>query len=72
MCIACRKRELQSRLIRIQHTEGRMVPYSGRGRSMYLCHACSTENRQIKKISKRYRLDEAEFKAMLKELDRNG
>ncbi len=41
MCIACRERDLQKKLIRLQQDNNNIIPYSGKGRSFYLCTVCS-------------------------------
>jgi len=40
MCVACRKRENQHLLLRLQCHERTLLPYSGQGRSFYLCSEC--------------------------------
>lgn len=40
MCVVCRERFAQSMLLRLQCREGLLEPYSGMGRSFYLCLAC--------------------------------
>jgi len=72
MCIACRNRESQSALIRIQFEEHRVVPYRGTGRSSYLCRACSQDIKRIRKMAKRFRVEEAELVKLLKEYNTDG
>ncbi len=72
MCIACRTRDSQSALIRIQFEDGRALPYRGTGRSSYLCHACSQDGKRIRKIAKRFRIDERELLTLLKEYYTDG
>jgi len=75
MCIACRERELQKKLIRLQQNNNNIFPYTGQGRSFYLCEICSTDERKIKGLTKRFRLstdDSERFVKYLKELDKNG
>ncbi len=71
MCIACRKRESQKLLIRLQIKEKRLVPFSGSGRSIYICRYCSTDNAKITQLSKRFKTDKTALTVMLKELTRN-
>jgi len=47
MCIMCRKREYQSSLFRLQLIDGLIVPYSGSGRSFYLCSECISNPKKI-------------------------
>jgi len=75
MCIACRERELQSKLIRLQHGNHHIFPYTGQGRSFYLCTACSQNEKKIKGLIKRFKLsleESQQFVKYLKELNKNG
>ncbi len=49
MCIACRKREAQNSLLRLQCHEKRLESYSGVGRSFYLCHECLENEKKFAK-----------------------
>ncbi|WP_292656980.1 DUF448 domain-containing protein [Nitratifractor sp.] len=72
MCIACRNREPQHTLIRIQFEGGRVIPYRGQGRSSYICRACSQNTKRIKQLSKRFRIEEEAFVKLLKECYTDG
>ena len=75
MCIACRVRQLQKELIRLQQSRDNIFPYSGKGRSFYLCRICSQNEKKVKGLIKRFRLstdDSERFVKYLKELDKNG
>jgi len=75
MCIACRERDLQQKLIRLQQDINQVFPYTGKGRSFYLCAACGKNKKKIKGLIKRFRLsanDGERFVKYLKELDKNG
>jgi predicted RNA-binding protein YlxR (DUF448 family) len=75
MCIVCRERELQKKLIRLQQDNNNIFPYTGQGRSFYLCKICGTDEKKIKGLTKRFRLstdDSERFVKYLKELDKNG
>lgn len=52
MCINCRERTEQSNLFRFQCSNGKLVPYQNRGRSLYICRDCSKRDTTVKKISK--------------------
>jgi len=71
MCITCRRREFQNRLIRLQYIEKELIPYSGRGRSIYICRECSEDRKKIIQMSKRFRQDIEVLTVMLKELTTN-
>ena len=75
MCIACRERDLQKKLIRLQQDNNNIFSYTGQGRSLYLCTVCSKNEKKIKGLIKRFRLstDNSErFVKYLKELNKNG
>ena len=75
MCIACRERELQANLIRLQEDNHHIFPYRGYGRSFYLCHICRENEKKVKGLTKRFRLsteDSEQFVKYLKELDIHG
>jgi len=52
MCIACRNRFIQSELLRLQCKDGHLKPYSGAGRSFYICKGC-LDDKNRKAILKR-------------------
>ncbi len=75
MCIACRERKPQQKLLRLQEKNSNIFPYSGQGRSFYLCSGCRENEKKVKGLIKRFRLtseDSEQFVKYLKELDRNG
>jgi len=75
MCITCREREFQKKLFRLQEKNSNIFPYSGQGRSFYICHNCRENEKKIKGLIKRFRLssdDSEQFVKYLKELDKNG
>jgi predicted RNA-binding protein YlxR (DUF448 family) len=72
MCISCRRRDFQKSLIRFQIKSGRVYPFSGKGRSSYLCLECSKDKKRLKQLSKRFSLDIESFEKLLKELNING
>ena len=49
MCIACRERELQKKLIRLQQNDNTVFPYTGLGRSFYLCKVCLDDEKKLAK-----------------------
>lgn len=68
MCIACRSRHPQNTLIRLRHEGKDIVAFDGKGRSFYLCDICSTDEKKIKGLSKRFKQDEEKFAAIIKQL----
>lgn len=49
MCVACRGRFAQDSLLRLQVKDGKIVAFSGFGRSFYLCDSC-IESKNCEKI----------------------
>ena len=72
MCIACRARHPQNTMIRLKHEDSKIVAYNGEGRSFYLCESCSTNEKKVKGLVKRFKQDEEYFTKLLKELINNG
>ncbi len=72
MCIACRTRESQHDLIRLQLQEGDVVSFSGTGRSFYLCHSCAHDGKRIRGIARRLGVESDVLRTILKELITDG
>lgn len=75
MCISCRKREAQPKLLRLQEKNNTIFPYTGQGRSFYVCSDCYENEKKIKGLMKRFRLSQEngeQFVKYLKELNKNG
>jgi len=72
MCIACRSRHPQKSLIRLKQDGETVTAFDGRGRSFYLCDLCSTNEKKIKGLTKRFKQDEERLVKLLKELINNG
>jgi len=71
MCIACRKRERQQELIRLQKDQGNLIRYSGKGRSFYLCTKCIEGQHIAKIVAGREKLDIKSVEELIKELVNN-
>ncbi|RDU72779.1 DUF448 domain-containing protein [Helicobacter aurati] len=67
MCIACKNRLLQWKLIRFKAKESKLVPYNGSGRSFYICNECLTKPKTIHHI-KRYINNTNNIEEQLKEI----
>jgi len=65
MCIACRSRYPQNTLIRLKQEGNDVIAYNGYGRSFYLCDQCSKNDRKIKGLVKRFKLNEERFVKLL-------
>ncbi|KIM09112.1 MAG: hypothetical protein KU28_00260 [Sulfurovum sp. PC08-66] len=61
MCIQCRERFAQDTLIRLQHNQGMIIPYSGQYRSFYVCGSCASKARTVNAIMGRYKIDKSAF-----------
>jgi len=72
MCISCRSRYPQNSLIRLKLKGKDVIVFDGMGRSFYLCDICSTNEKKIKGLTKRFKQDEERFVKLLKELIKNG
>ena len=49
MCISCRVREEQSKLLRLSCIDGEVSLFRGTGRSFYLCSSCQEDDRKLSK-----------------------
>jgi predicted RNA-binding protein YlxR (DUF448 family) len=65
MCVACRKRDLQDNLYRLQCKSGKLINFLGHGRSFYVCKECINSKKFINYIAKICHLNKAEAKEMV-------
>jgi len=49
MCVSCRERESQGKLLRLQCIDGSIELFSKVGRSFYLCENCLTQEKKVVK-----------------------
>ncbi len=68
MCIACRSKHPQNTLIRLKQEGKDVIASDGKGRSFYLCDICSTNEKKIKGLVKRFKQNESQFIALIKML----
>ena len=54
MCIACRERDVQSNLLRLQCNDTRLSSFGKDGRSFYLCKNCLLDDKKISKSLMRH------------------
>nr|WP_321268272.1 hypothetical protein [uncultured Sulfurimonas sp.] len=47
MCISCRNREAQNKLLRLQCIDGSIEIFKGFGRSFYLCDVCILSDKKV-------------------------
>jgi predicted RNA-binding protein YlxR (DUF448 family) len=70
MCIACRQRETQNRLLRLQCENSQLSLFRGNGRSFYLCKVCLEDQKKVLKALMRQckSPDKDKFSNILKEI----
>jgi predicted RNA-binding protein YlxR (DUF448 family) len=68
MCIACRKRQEQNLLIRLQCKDKVLQNYDGVGRSFYICSECLNDNKKLEKILFRECKNKGDYLSQLKEI----
>jgi predicted RNA-binding protein YlxR (DUF448 family) len=61
MCVACRKRDLQQNLYRLQCKNNSLNFFSGSGRSFYVCKECINSKKFLKYLSKLCNLKKEEI-----------
>lgn len=47
MCVSCRDRQVQSKLLRLCCSDGEISLFSGEGRSFYLCSTCQEDDKKL-------------------------
>ncbi len=50
MCLSCRKRETQFKMLRLTCKDGNLHAFEGVGRSFYFCTACLEDEKKISKV----------------------
>ena len=60
MCVVCRKREAQERLLRLQCENRSIHRYTGQGRSFYICPECYTSNKTAKALARQCKSGETQ------------
>jgi predicted RNA-binding protein YlxR (DUF448 family) len=48
-CVACRAKEAQHKLTRLQCIDGNLTAFNGSGRSFYLCKNCLEDEKKLTK-----------------------
>jgi len=52
MCVVCRSRLLQAEMLRVQCKNFEIIPFSGEGRSFYICESCINDKKLDKIIQR--------------------
>jgi predicted RNA-binding protein YlxR (DUF448 family) len=47
MCISCREKDVQNKLLRLQCIDGSIEVFKGFGRSFYLCNVCILSEKKV-------------------------
>lgn len=68
MCLTCRNKYPQNTLIRLKQEGEDIIASDGSGRSFYLCDICSTNEKKIKGLVKRFKQNETQFTALIARL----
>jgi len=70
MCISCRQRDIQNKLIRLQCENAQLSLFRGNGRSFYLCKVCLTDQKKVLRALMRQCKsgDKDKFSNILKEI----
>ena len=62
MCVLCRERDNRDKMVRLQCKNREILPFSGVGRSFYLCKSCINSKKLDKIIQKICRTDKTSVK----------
>jgi len=68
MCVVCRGRFEQHTMLRLQCKDKQIVPFSGMGRSFYICNNCINDKKLDKIIQKICKVDKTQAKELIKTL----
>jgi uncharacterized protein len=49
MCVSCRERDAQAKLLRLSCVDGKISSFSGKGRSFYFCLNCQQDDKKLSK-----------------------
>ena len=72
MCVLCRSREVQNRLLRLQCKEKNVTTFTGVGRSFYLCSKCFDHKNLAKMLARQCKMAPTpELISQLKEIIAN-
>ncbi|MCK5110010.1 MAG: DUF448 domain-containing protein [Arcobacteraceae bacterium] len=71
-CISCREKFEQTTLVRLQCIDKNLKPFSGSGRSFYLCNDCLKNQKRCEKALYRQCRNKDNYFEQLKEIVENG
>lgn len=61
MCVTCRKRSHQNKLLRLQVKDNKLYLFNGSNRSFYICQECQEKQKTFISIAKRYNLQSTQI-----------
>lgn len=67
-CISCRDKLNQKDLLRLQCINKKLVIFTGKNRSFYLCYDCCNDEKKVLKSIYRECKNKAEYNLQLKEM----
>ena len=68
MCIVCRGRFEQDKLLRLQYIDGELVRHTKIGRSFYICRECMGSKNLTKKLSSFLKIPKTETEHICEKL----
>lgn len=68
MCVCCRKKFLQSTMMRLCIKDEKIEVFCGLGRSFYLCKDCADKPKNLERILKSKRINSQENQNQIKEI----
>lgn len=75
MCVQCRERLAQNTLLRLQSFEHNISPFTGVGRSFYVCKNCASQESFTQHMLGKHKISKhmkETFREQLKEIVANG
>jgi predicted RNA-binding protein YlxR (DUF448 family) len=72
-CVVCRDKQPQKILLRVQCIEKKLSPFTGHGRSFYICsHCVNSDEKKLQKALNRHCRNNDDYIVQLKEILANG
>lgn len=71
-CIACRAKIAQNLLNRLQCKDKKLTPFTGTGRSFYVCDECLKDDNKLEKALYRHCRNKDNYIVQLREIFANG
>ncbi|NLU33486.1 MAG: DUF448 domain-containing protein [Wolinella succinogenes] len=75
MCVHCKGRFSKHDLLRLQYIQNSLIPYTGNGRSFYLCKGCIEQEKVLDSLCRVGKIDKKEKETIrnsLKEIAHNA